>query len=455
MMTADHRANICDIIFTPDDQYLYTAGLDGNIYGYCSLKSSRVMEYISKRLVSNIQLCINANQSLVASFLCNNENQTIDNFLLVWMNGNLDLDPEIISTGSGVTKMSFCSDPITHIPHSYLILGYLNGDIVIADWPLCTTASTFTTSENPSNLQLNDVCIDPVVSSFRTKVVDGSEESQTIVKTHINGVNRKRLVQSVSFRNDDKKKKKLYLDLSKCTMLHIHDHEISGLQVSPSGFRIIVSSSDSCISILSTILCKDSDLPERHFPENEMILAKKSNLTAMKNEISRNEFNLLINNQECDGKLLFMAKQTGEKLIEIQKLYDDKMKTLQDTAVRELNETKNGLLSKITSLEETKAFMENRLIATDAYYQNKLFEQSQRIEQIRQAYEEMLVSSKLDHESEMKQMVGKENQLISINENMSMEIKSMKAVIRSLQESLNAEKQVANEELIIQHEVER
>ena len=461
----DHRTPVLDLLFSPDNVYLYTASEDGSVHRYRIQDSplTRDREYIGKAHVIDVSLALSPSNDLVASFVMDSTllhddrrtesrgiasrqkslhpksrmNSVHDTssiltesvilaptaYIAIWEGGMLSQSPTIIHSEVTITSICFGRKPGHDLVRDpFVVLGYSDGRIAVSAYPL----PILTKAPELEQAGSHHATINPqgsITTSTHHSIATTSLHHEPLVPSSLT-----------------------YIDSSNLTLFHYHCSSITSLRVSDSGLWIFAASLDKSITMYSTTYKPPSEsvspteaVPEHGLVENTLVLVDREQLKGYRAQIADTEYMLLVKTQNCDGQLLHLNKVMKDSIAELKHAHEQQLIQLQadhqlerDAAKVESQRIKEGHQKKDA---DSKTLFNQML----THYEAKLDDRDELLAQSRQAYDELTAHMRLNYEDRLEQANMRESNLLETTAKALDEVQVHSGVIKSLQQAKEAD----------------
>jgi WD40 repeat protein len=188
------------------------------------------------------------------------------------------------------------------------------------------------------------------------------------------------------------------LDLNHCIKMQLHAAEVAEVTVSSSGFWIFTTGFDNCVFMIATSnRAKEfSDVPESHAFENTLLITEKSHFQYLKGRMEEVDSAIEETRRDCDRSIHKITEQKNALVAELEVKMKREVQKRDDIILR----GREDQARQVKKLNDEMTTMQKKLsediVELEYAYEKKLSQEALYLEKMRQAFDEVVVHSRLD-----------------------------------------------------------
>jgi WD40 repeat protein len=189
-----------------------------------------------------------------------------------------------------------------------------------------------------------------------------------------------------------------HLDINQCIKMQLHSSEVADVSVSSSGFWIFSTGYDSVVFMIATSQrAKEfTDVPELHASENSLLVTEKSHYNYLKSRMDEVDSIIEETKRDCDRNVHKITESKNHVINELNLQMKREVMKRDDIILRGREEQSRNIKKLQEEIVTVTKTLSEDIVELEYNYEKKLSQEALYLEKMRQAFDEVVVHSRLD-----------------------------------------------------------
>ncbi len=222
-----------------------------------------------------------------------------------------------------------------------------------------------------------------------------------------------------------------FLDVMVMTQLQLHSREVTSLSVSPSGYWIFSSSADGSLFMTATSSrAKDfTEVPEVAALENGLLVTERSQLQFLRTRMEEVDTVIDESRREHERSIHKLTEQKNQAISDLDIQMKREVKKRDEIILRGRDELQRQTKRLTEEMQSIQKKLTEDIVELEYSYERKLSQEALYLEKMRQAFDEVVVHSRMDMNDAQQQVSMFDSRLLEQRNVILGEAEKQKALV--------------------------
>ena len=347
-------------------------------------------------------------------------------FLCVWKD-MLSIFPEVINLECAATAITFGRlDGHWTDRKDLLVIGLQDGRVLISLTPIPFRIVTGT-PVIPMGVSIRG----PASRTISASIPENDETGATGVTNGNTLAAAGGGVGGIGVDSSVTERENCILDMNLVAKIQLHSAEVSDVAVSASGFWIYSAGYDNTIFMLSSSMrAKDfTEVPEANALENQLLMTEKSHFQYLKSRMDEVDNAIEETKRDCDRNIHKITDQKNHVIAELEAAMKREVQKRDDIILRGREDQARQVKKLNEEIVNIQKRLSEDIVELEYAYEKKLSQEALYLEKMRQAFDEVVVHSRLDMADAQRQVAMYDAKLLEQKNTIMAEAEKQKALV--------------------------